>query len=66
MFMWMAEAPDMPAPNSETVRMMIAASVTPRPAPPNFSGTQMPSQPPSAIARWNSTGKPPSRSFFSQ
>jgi hypothetical protein len=48
--MWMAEAPDMPAPDSATVRIMMAASVTPRPAPPYSSGMQMPSQPPLAKA----------------
>ena len=50
MFMWIGEAPDMPAPDSEIVRMMIAASVMPRPEPPYSSGMQTPSQPASAIA----------------
>src|ERR1700679_2920133 len=40
-----AEAPDMPAPDSDIVRIMIAASRTPRPEPPCSSGMQMPSQP---------------------
>ena len=35
----------MPAPDSEIVRMMIAASVMPRPEPPYSSGMQTPSQP---------------------
>ena len=38
----------MPAPDSEIVRIMIAASVMPRPEPPYCSGMQMPSQPASA------------------
>lgn len=42
MFMWMAEAPDMPAPLAAMVSIMIAASVMPRPAPPYSSGMQMP------------------------
>ena len=65
-FMCTAEAPDMPAPDSAIVRIMIAASVMPRPEPPYSSGMQMPSQPASASARWKSAGKPPSLSFFSQ
>ena len=40
----------MPAPDSEIARIMIAASMIPRPAPPNSSGIQMPSQPACAIA----------------
>jgi hypothetical protein len=56
----------MPAPDSEIVRIMIAASVIPKPEPPYSSGIQMPSQPASAIALWKSMGKPPSLSFFSQ
>ena len=51
MFMWMAEAPPIPAPDAAIVRIMIAASVMPNPEPPYFSGVAMPSQPPSAIAR---------------
>ena len=65
-FMCTAEAPDMPAPDSEIVRIMIAASVMPSPDPPYSSGMQMPSQPASASAMWKSAGKPPSLSFFSQ
>ena len=34
MFMWMADAPLKPAPDSAMVRIMIAASVIPRPDPP--------------------------------
>ena len=33
-FMWIAEAPDMPAPDSAIVRIMIAASRMPSPEPP--------------------------------
>ena len=33
-FMCTAEAPDMPAPDSAIVRIMIAASTMPRPEPP--------------------------------
>ena len=55
-FMCTAEAPDMPAPDSEIVRIMIAASVMPSPDPPYSSGMQMPSQPASASARWKSAG----------
>ena len=65
-FICTAEAPDMPAPDSAMVRIMIAASVMPRPEPPYSSGMQMPSQPASASALWKSAGKPPSLSFFSQ
>ncbi len=65
-FICIAEAPDMPAPDSEMVRIMIAASVMPRPEPPYSSGMQIPSQPASASALWKSAGKPPSLSFFSQ
>jgi len=64
--MWIAEAPDMPAPDSAIVRIMIAASMMPSPEPPCSSGMQMPSQPASASALWKSAGKPPSLSFFSQ
>ena len=46
--------------------IMIAASVTPRPAPPYSSGIAMPSQPPSAIALANSNGKEWVLSFSSQ
>ena len=55
-FMCTAEAPDMPAPDSAIVRIMIAASVMPSPEPPYSSGMQMPSQPASASARWKSAG----------
>src|SRR5580704_8520512 len=65
-FIWVAEAPDMPTPDSAIVRIMIAASTKPRPEPPYTSGMQMPSQPASASALWKSAGKPPSLSFFSQ
>ena len=51
MFMWIAEAPLIPAPEAAMVRIMIAASVMPSPAPPYRSGVAMPSQPPSAMAR---------------
>ena len=36
MLMWIAEAPDMQAPDSATACIMIAASVMPSPAPPIF------------------------------
>ena len=36
MFMCIAEAPDMPAPDAAIVCIIIAASVMPRPAPPIF------------------------------
>jgi hypothetical protein len=41
----------MPAPDSAIVRIMIAASVMPRPEPPYSSGMQMPSQPASREPR---------------
>ena len=66
MFMCTAEAPLKPAPDCATACMTMAASVMPSPLPPYSSGIATPSQPPSAIARWNSCGKPPSVSFFSQ
>ena len=66
MFMWMAEAPLMQAPEAAIVSIMIAASRMPRPPPPCSSGMAMPSQPPLAIAAWNSCGKTPSRSLRSQ
>src|SRR5262249_39159759 len=47
---WTADAPDIAAADSAIPRIMIAASRTPRPAPPYSSGKQMPSQPASAIA----------------
>jgi len=66
MFMWIADAPDMPAPEAAIVRIMIAASVMPRPEPPTSVGIAMPSQPACANAAWKSCGKPPSRSFVRQ
>ena len=47
---WMVEAPVIPAPDSATACIMIAASVMPRPAPPTLSGMATPSQPAPAIA----------------
>ena len=55
-FICTADAPDIPAPDSEIVRIMIAASVIPKPEPPYSSGMQMPSQPASASALWKSAG----------
>ena len=66
MFMWIAEAPENPAPDSAIVCIMIAASMMPRPAPPCDSGIAMPSHPSRASAWCSSVGKPPSLSFFSQ
>src|SRR2546423_10599688 len=66
MFICTAEAAAMPPPDSETACIMIAASVIPRPAPPDSDGIAMPSQPAPASAAWKSCGKPPSRSFLSQ
>ena len=66
MFMWIAEAPDIAAPDCATACIMIAASVMPRPEPPYSSGMQMPSQPSAASACSNSCGKMPSRSCASQ
>ena len=66
MFMCTAEAPDRPAPVAEMVCIISAASLMPRPAPPNASGMAMPSQPASARALWKSCGKPPSWSLRSQ
>jgi len=66
MFMWIAEAPEKPAPDSATACIISAASVMPRPAPPNASGMAMPSQPARAIAAWNSVGNLPSSSRASQ
>ena len=51
--MWTAEVALMPPPWLATSFIMMAASVTPRPAPPYSAGMVMPSQPASAIARWN-------------
>jgi hypothetical protein len=56
----------MPPPWLATSCIMIAASVTPSPAPPYSGGIVMPSQPASAIARWNSCGNSPSSSRASQ
>ena len=64
MFMWIAEAPLNPAPDSATACINTAASAMPSPLPPYSSGMAMPSQPASAIARWNSCGKPPSVVLF--
>ena len=50
MLMWIAEAPDIAAPDSATACIISAASVMPRPAPPNSAGMAMPSQPASAMA----------------
>jgi hypothetical protein len=49
--MWMLDAAAMAPPRLATSFIMIAASVTPSPAPPYSSGIVMPSQPPSAIVR---------------
>jgi len=66
MLMWIDEAAAMPPPWRTTSCMTVAASVTPRPAPPYSSGMVTPSQPSSAIARWNATGKRPSSSHVDQ
>ena len=50
MFMWTAEQPLIAAPDSAMARIISAASVTPRPAPPTSGGMAMPSQPASATA----------------
>ena len=49
-FMWIAEAPVMPAPEPDTVSSIRHASLMPRPAPPNSCGIAMPSQPALAMA----------------
>ena len=41
----MGEAPEVPAPEAQISCIMIAASVTPSPAPPYASGIMSPSQP---------------------
>ena len=64
--MWIADAPDMPAPEAAMVCTSVAASRMPRPAPPSSVGMHTPSQPASVIAWWNSLGKPPSWSLRSQ
>jgi hypothetical protein len=51
MLMWTAEAPLIPAPLSAIACIITAASVMPRPEPPNFSGMAIPSQPASASER---------------
>ena len=66
MFICTAEAPEKPAPDSAIACIITAASVMPRPAPPNSSGMAMPSQPSLASALCSSAGKPPCLSFFSQ
>jgi hypothetical protein len=43
--MWMVEAAEKPPPPRVTACIMMAASVTPSPAPPSSSGMVMPSQP---------------------
>ena len=60
------EAAAMPPPWLATSCIMIAASVTPSPAPPYSTGIVIPSQPASAIAWWNSYGNTPSSSRASQ
>ena len=46
--------------------MTIAASVTPRPEPPSSTGIAAPSQPASAMAATNSSGKRPVSSVLRQ
>ena len=61
-----AEAPDMPAPDSAMVRIMIAASVMPRPGAAIFLG-DADAEPAGVGQRLVEIGgKPPSLSFFSQ
>ena len=50
MFMWIADAPDIPAPDWAIACIITAASEMPSPEPPYASGMQMPSQPPLASA----------------
>ena len=57
MLRWMADAPDMQAPDSATACIRIAASVMPSPAPPYSSGIAMPSQLPAAMAAKKVSGK---------
>ena len=66
MFMWMAEAALAPPPDSAIACIMTVASVIPNPAPPTASGIAIPSQPPCAMARCKSCGKPPLLSRSSQ
>ncbi len=56
----------MPPAELATRFIISAASVRPSPAPPTSSGMAIPSQPPSAIAPANSTGKRASSSAFRQ
>jgi hypothetical protein len=64
--MWMVEqAANTPA-ECPTSCIMMAASVTPSPAPPYSSGIAIPSQPPAATASANSWGKLWVRSFSDQ
>ncbi|MCY1547844.1 hypothetical protein D9M68_839240 [compost metagenome] len=50
-FMWMEDAPAMPAPEAATVSIISAASCMPRPAPPYSADMATPSQPAPAMAR---------------
>ncbi len=65
MLMWMEDAAAI-APRFAASCITMAAAVTPRPAPPYSSGIVVPSQPASAIARWNSRGKRASASHSTQ
>ena len=64
--MWIVDAAAKPPPQAATSFIIVIASVTPRPEPPYASGMVMPSQPPSAIARWKSAGNAPVSSRSSQ
>ncbi len=66
MLMCMVEQAANAPPELATVCIMMAASVMPRPAPPNSTGMAMPSQPASAIALWKSNGKVALRSSSAQ
>ena len=66
MFICSAEAPENAAPDSAMACIITAASAMPSPLPPYASGMAMPSQPPSAMARWKACGNAPSRSRSSQ
>ena len=59
MFRCSALAPEKPAPLSATACMAMAASVRPRPEPPNSTGMAAPSQPASAMAVTKASGKSP-------
>ena len=48
--MWIADAPESPAPEPDTASIMMAASAMPRPEPPYSVGMAMPSQPAAAMA----------------